>query len=166
MAAARKKLAAKHKSLRRQAPTLRRAASEPIWKTLKKTSATRRLIWPRSWSQELLDLAHRRIVARKVYQLAHLIWNVPYIGGGIKLETMLKNLHDLTQIFYSEMMATQAKASSSAFAPQNVMSALPSKADMCGGDVRFGPKADICTAPAHVRFTPESDIKCDIWNVR
>jgi hypothetical protein len=31
------------------------------------------------------------------------------------------------------------------FAPQNVMSALPPKADMCGatGDVRFGPKADI-----------------------
>ena len=56
---------------------------------------------------ELLDLAHRRIVARKVYQLAHLIWNVPYMGGGIKLETMLKNLHDLTQIFYSETMATQ-----------------------------------------------------------
>jgi len=48
---------------------------------------------------ELLDLAHRRIVARKVYQLAHLIWNVPHMGGGIKLETMLKNLHDLTQIF-------------------------------------------------------------------
>jgi hypothetical protein len=30
-------------------------------------------------------------------------------------------------------------------APQNVMSALPPKADMCGAtkDVRFGPKADI-----------------------
>src|SRR5262245_55492635 len=24
-------------------------------------------------------------------------------------------------------------------------------------DVRFGSKADICTAPAHVRFTPNSD---------
>ena len=65
---------------------------------------------------ELLDLAHRRIVARKVYQLAHLIWNVPYMGGGIKLETMLKNLHDLTQIFYSEMMAIQAKVASRALA--------------------------------------------------
>jgi len=26
-------------------------------------------------------------------------------------------------------------------------------------DVRFGSKADICTAPAHVRFTPNSDRK-------
>jgi hypothetical protein len=25
---------------------------------------------------------------------------------------------------------------------------------------RFGSKADICTAPAHVRFTPNSDIDC------
>jgi hypothetical protein len=30
-------------------------------------------------------------------------------------------------------------------------------------DVRFGSKADICSAKGHVRFTPESDIKCDIW---
>jgi hypothetical protein len=30
-------------------------------------------------------------------------------------------------------------------------------------DVRFGSKADMCNAQAHVRFTPESDIKCDIW---
>ena len=30
------------------------------------------------------------------------------------------------------------------------------------GDVRFGSKADMCSAQAHVRFTPESDIKCDI----
>jgi len=27
-------------------------------------------------------------------------------------------------------------------------------------------KADMCTAIGHVRCTPESDIKCDIWNVR
>jgi hypothetical protein len=31
-----------------------------------------------------------------------------------------------------------------------------------GANVRFGSKADICSAQAHVRFTPESDIKCDI----
>jgi hypothetical protein len=30
-------------------------------------------------------------------------------------------------------------------------------------DVRFGSKADICGAKSHVRFTPESDIKCDRW---
>src|SRR5262249_22188247 len=29
-------------------------------------------------------------------------------------------------------------------------------------DVRFGSKADMCSARANVRFTPESDIKCDI----
>src|SRR5262249_45403695 len=29
-------------------------------------------------------------------------------------------------------------------------------------DVRFGSEADICSAKGHVRFTPESDIKCDI----
>src|SRR5262249_61245102 len=29
--------------------------------------------------------------------------------------------------------------------------------------VRFGSKADICSAQAHVLFTPESDIKRDIW---
>src|SRR5262249_53485974 len=28
-------------------------------------------------------------------------------------------------------------------------------------NVRFGSEADMCSAPAHVRFTPESDIKCD-----
>jgi hypothetical protein len=33
-------------------------------------------------------------------------------------------------------------------------------------NVRFGSKADICSAKAHVRFIPESDIKCDICNVR
>ena len=27
--------------------------------------------------------------------------------------------------------------------------------------VRFGSKADMCAAKGHVRFTPESDIKCD-----
>src|SRR5262249_12722441 len=31
--------------------------------------------------------------------------------------------------------------------------------------VRFGSKADIRTATSHVRFTPESDIKCDIGYV-
>src|SRR5262245_14425714 len=29
-------------------------------------------------------------------------------------------------------------------------------------DVCFGSKADMCSARGHVRFTPESDIKCDI----
>src|SRR5262249_31752747 len=34
-------------------------------------------------------------------------------------------------------------------------------------DVRFGSLADICSAKGHVRFTPESDIKCDTyWDVR
>src|SRR5262249_43414493 len=33
----------------------------------------------------------------------------------------------------------------------------------CNRNVRFGSKADMCSAHAHVRFTPESDIKCDIW---
>src|SRR5262245_11727720 len=33
-------------------------------------------------------------------------------------------------------------------------------------DVRFGSKADMCSAKGHVRFTPKSDIKCDIRNVR
>src|SRR5262245_51670974 len=33
-------------------------------------------------------------------------------------------------------------------------------------DVRFGSKADMCSAKGHVRFTPKSDIKCDMWNVR
>src|SRR5262245_18352371 len=34
---------------------------------------------------------------------------------------------------------------------------------MCSanGDVRFGSKADMCSAQAHVLFTPDSDIKCD-----
>src|SRR5262245_22055606 len=31
------------------------------------------------------------------------------------------------------------------------------KGGRVGSDVRFGSKADICTAPAHVRFTPNSD---------
>ena len=135
MAAARKKLAAKHKSLRRQArTTLRRAASEPTWKTLKKPSAKANLAKVLV-AAELLDLAHRRIVARKVYQLAHLIWNVPYMGGGIKLETMLKTLHDLTQIFYSEMMATQAKMTSGAFLDEAAIRYINTedvKARLCG----------------------------------
>src|SRR5215475_12842253 len=32
----------------------------------------------------------------------------------------------------------------------------------CSTDVSFGSKADICGAKRHVRFAPESDIKCDI----
>src|SRR5262245_34297759 len=32
----------------------------------------------------------------------------------------------------------------------------------CFRGVRFGSKADMCSAQAHVRFTPESDTKCDI----
>lgn len=89
-----------------------RANMEDIEKTLGDAKANLAKVLV---AAELLDLAHRRIVARKVYQLAHLIWNVPYMGGRIKLETMLKTLHDLTQIFYSEMMATQAKMTSGAF---------------------------------------------------
>src|SRR5262245_3248983 len=30
-------------------------------------------------------------------------------------------------------------------------------------DCRFGSKADMCGALPHVRFAPESDTKCDIW---
>src|SRR5262245_27478818 len=33
-------------------------------------------------------------------------------------------------------------------------------------DVRFGSKADICSAQAHVRFTPNSDIDCVFRHVR
>jgi hypothetical protein len=33
-------------------------------------------------------------------------------------------------------------------------------------DVRFGSKADICTAKRHVRFTPNSDIDCVFRHVR
>ena len=33
-------------------------------------------------------------------------------------------------------------------------------------NVRSGSKADMCGAQAHVRFTPESDIKCDIMESR
>src|SRR5262245_53967286 len=29
-------------------------------------------------------------------------------------------------------------------------------------NIRFGSKADICSAKGHVRFTPESDTKCDM----
>ena len=32
--------------------------------------------------------------------------------------------------------------------------------------VRFGSKADMCSAKRHVRFTPESDAKCVHSNVR
>jgi hypothetical protein len=40
------------------------------------------------------------------------------------------------------------------FAPQKVMSALPPKADIerVLAHVRFGPKADMCSAEAHVCF--------------
>jgi len=41
---------------------------------------------------------------------------------------------------------------------------------MRSADVRFGSKADICSAQAHVRFTPESEsdikrgiVKCPLW---
>jgi hypothetical protein len=30
-------------------------------------------------------------------------------------------------------------------------------------DVRFGSKADMCSATGHVRFTPKSDSKCGKW---
>src|SRR5262245_21772568 len=42
------------------------------------------------------------------------------------------------------------------------MSASPPKAtsNATQGNVRFGSKADMCTAPADVRFTPSSDINC------
>ena len=33
-------------------------------------------------------------------------------------------------------------------------------------DVRFGSKADMCTAIGHVRFTPNSDIDCVLRHVR
>src|SRR5262245_14032238 len=45
---------------------------------------------------------------------------------------------------------------------------------ICGGcaldfaskpDVRFGSLADMCSAKGHVRFTPESDINCDIMGM-
>jgi len=109
-----------------------RANMEDIEKTLGDAKANLAKVLV---AAELLDLAHRRIVARKVYQVAHLIWNVPYMGGGIKLETMGKNLRDLTQIFYSEMMTTQAKVASSAFADaaatQNINTENV-KARLCG----------------------------------
>jgi hypothetical protein len=34
------------------------------------------------------------------------------------------------------------------------------------GNVRFGSKADICSAPTHVRFTPNSDIDCVFRSLR
>jgi hypothetical protein len=34
---------------------------------------------------------------------------------------------------------------------------------MSPANVRFGSKADMCSANGHVRFTPNSDIKCDVW---
>jgi hypothetical protein len=39
------------------------------------------------------------------------------------------------------------------FAVQNGMSALPPKADVCGAtrNVRYGPKADMCSGQADVR---------------
>jgi hypothetical protein len=109
-----------------------RANMEDIEKTLGDAKANLAKVLV---AAELLDLAHRRIVARKVYQLAHLIWNVPYMGGRIKLETMLKTLHDLTQIFYSEMMATQAKMTSGAFLDEAAIRYINTedvKARLCG----------------------------------
>ena len=46
------------------------------------------------------------------------------------------------------------------FAPQQVMSALPPKADMCGAtrDVRFVPIADMCGATSNAGYGPEADI--------
>src|SRR5262245_44065157 len=48
------------------------------------------------------------------------------------------------------------------------MSASPPKADMCGAtkDVRFGSKADICSAKWHVCFTPDCDNDCVFRHVR
>src|SRR5262245_1414195 len=48
------------------------------------------------------------------------------------------------------------------------MSALPPKADICSAPahVRFGSKADMCSAIGHVRFTPNSDIDCVFRHVR
>ena len=37
---------------------------------------------------------------------------------------------------------------------------------LCDPNVRFGSKADICSAKGHVRFTPESDAECVHSNVR
>jgi lipoprotein-anchoring transpeptidase ErfK/SrfK len=55
-----------------------------------------------------------------------------------------------------EEVAMSALGKRQTFAPQNVMSAFPPKADMCGAktDVRFGPKADI---------GPTSDEHSDAW---
>jgi hypothetical protein len=43
--------------------------------------------------------------------------------------------------------------------PQKTMSALPPKADVCSAQahVCFGSQADICAATSDVRFTPDSD---------
>jgi hypothetical protein len=134
--AAHKKLTANNKLTLRRTRTLRRGSERAKMEDLEKALGDAKANLAKVLvAAELLDLAHRRIVARKVFQLAHLIWNVPYMGGGIKLETMLKNLHDLTQIFYSEMMAIQAKVASSALADaaavQNI-NAENVKARLCG----------------------------------
>ena len=52
------------------------------------------------------------------------------------------------------MSALPPTATAKADFPQKVMSALPPKADMCGAtsDVRFGPKADSCTAAEAALF--------------
>ena len=31
-------------------------------------------------------------------------------------------------------------------------------------DVRFGSKADMCSAKGHVRFTPKADMQCLVFN--
>src|SRR5262249_21445185 len=53
------------------------------------------------------------------------------------------------------------------FAPQNVMSALPPKADMCGAtrDVRFGPIADIAGTMRSPRQCVETAPKADIQSL-
>ena len=49
-------------------------------------------------------------------------------------------------------------------AAQKVMSALPPKADMCSAlaHVRFVPIGGHCARSRDVRFTPQTDIKADI----
>jgi hypothetical protein len=64
-----------------------RANMEDIEKTLGDAKANLAKVLV---AAELLDLAHRRIVARKVYQLAHLIWNVPYMGAASNSRLCLK----------------------------------------------------------------------------
>ena len=61
-------------------------------------------------------------------------------------------------IFASEAIRDQELSPHGPFA---MMSAFPI-VDICIAltDVRFGSKADMCSAKGHVRFTPESDVDC------